>query len=63
MSDIDIEEAAAAPKRERTDEGSVEERSIPDLIKAKQFVESETALVRPPWGIRLARTKPGGTVQ
>lgn len=59
---IDLDEAANAPKRQRTAEGSVEERSIQDKILAKNNIAQDEALTAPPWGIRLARTRPGGTV-
>jgi len=63
MPEIDVEAAAADPKRMRTMEGSVEERSINDLIAAKNYVATETAVTGGvPWGLRLARLKPNGTV-
>lgn len=58
---IDIIEMANAPSRTRTVEGTVEERSIHELIKADQYQASKAATDLPPWGIRIARVKPGGT--
>ena len=62
MTEIDIEAMGNSPKRQRTDEGSTEERTIDELMKAKNYVTEETAKANPPWGIRLARSRPGGTV-
>lgn len=59
ITDEDIVEAALRPKRTTTDEGTVEEHSLKDLLAAKnQVAVPET----PPWGMRVARTKPRGTV-
>ncbi len=58
---IDIETAADKPKRMRTDEGSLEERSLPDLIAANNYT-AQVAATLPPWGLRMARIQPGGTV-
>lgn len=60
--EIDIIEMANAPARTRTVEGTVEERSIHELVKADQYAASKAASDLPPWGIRIARVKPGGTV-
>lgn len=53
-------EVASAPKRARTQEGTIEERSIDELIKADQY-EKAAAANAPPWGMRVARIKPRGT--
>lgn len=58
---ISIIEMANAPARTRTVEGTVEERSIHELIKADQYQASKAASDLPPWGIKIARFKPGGT--
>lgn len=57
---IDIIEMANAPTRTRTVEGTVEERSLTELIKADQYTQSKDNAGTVPWGIRLARTRPGG---
>lgn len=51
---------ATAPRRTRTVEGTVEERSIDDLIKADRYLKQQT-IESTPWGVRTARTKPPGT--
>lgn len=56
-----IEELAAAPKRTRTDEGYVEERSVEDLIKAANHVATANALQLPHRGMYISRTRPPGT--
>lgn len=59
---IDVDALANAPKRTTTDEGTVEERSVDELVKADQYNQTATAAASVPWGIRIARTRPGGTV-
>lgn len=61
-TEIDIIAAASGPKRMRTDEGSVEERSISDLLLANKAGALAAVQDTVPWGIRIARGKPGGTV-
>lgn len=58
---IDIAAAAQAPKRSRTEEGSVEERSIDELIKADQYLKGQAVPDTVPWGIRMARIRYGST--
>lgn len=57
---IDVTGAAANPKRVRTEEGTVEERSIGELIEADRYGKSNPDRV--PWGMRIAINKPKGTV-
>lgn len=59
---IDIATLAKAPRRTRTVEGTVEERSVSDLIKADQYIASQTAVNAVPWGMRIAKTKPPSTL-
>lgn len=61
VTSIDIAAAAATPKRARTEEGSVEERTIDELIKADQYLKAQTAPDAVPWGIRVARVQYGST--
>jgi len=58
---LDIEAMAQTPKRTRTDEGTVEERTVDELIKAAQFAGTQNAAQTPLWGIRMARFKPSST--
>jgi hypothetical protein len=53
---------AQTPKRVRTAEGTVEERSIDDLIKADRYEAGKNAGDAVPWGIRIARSKPGSSI-
>lgn len=57
----DILELAKAPRRVRTVEGTVEERSVRELILADQYTASKDAPDSPPWGMRVALSKPGST--
>lgn len=59
---IDILELASSPKRTRTAEGTIEERSVDELIKADQYLAAQQAGGAVPWGIRLARGKPGSSI-
>lgn len=59
LTEEQLTEAALRPKRTTTDEGTVEEHSLKDLLAVKnQAGAAET----PPWGMRIAKTKPRGTV-
>jgi hypothetical protein len=57
-----IEELATAPERTRTLEGTIEERPIEEVVLADQYAQQRTAVDRVPWGIRVARIKPGSTI-
>lgn len=48
-----------APQRVRTDEGTVEERPLPDLIQADVYNKlNDPALAKPLWGIAVASVRP-----
>lgn len=57
----DIANLAKSPRRVRTVEGTVEERSVADLIKADQYTSAKEATAVP-WGMRIAKTKPPSTL-
>lgn len=61
ISDDKFQELGEAPQRTRTDEGTISERPMKDLIDTDRYIASRGA-TRVPWGMRVARTKPGGTV-
>jgi hypothetical protein len=56
-----INELAAAPLRTRTEEGTIQERTVDELIQADQYIAGKTATEAVPWGLRMARVKPGST--
>lgn len=58
ISGTDIENLAETPKRVRTEEGTVEERSVQELIDADRYTNQKTAVNAVPWGLRIARSKP-----
>lgn len=58
----ELEELALAPKRTTTEEGTVEERTMKDVLDGLKVAEREATPDTVPWGIRVARTKPRGTV-
>ena len=62
ISSSDIEEAGKAPKKVVTDEGSVEEKSVDELIKADRYNSASTIGDAPLHGLRVSRFKPGGAV-
>lgn len=57
-----ILELALAPKKTMTDEGSVEERSIKEMIEAQQWAAVQETPDAPLHGLRISRFKPGGPV-
>lgn len=60
ITQTEIEDKAKEPKKVRTDEGFVEERSVDELIKADKYKNAQ-AVMRVPWGLSIARTKPNST--
>lgn len=58
----EINERADAPLRTRTDEGYIEERSINEMIDADRYTSQKAVSEKAPWGMSVARVKPGGTV-
>ena len=61
ISDEDIENLAKSPQRARTDEGSVQERSIKEIKEADAYLQ-QRVIGGAPWGIRIARTMPTDTL-
>jgi len=62
ITSTEIDDSAKSPKRVRTDEGTVEEKSVQELIDADRYNKATSAVDAVPWGLRIARGKPGGTV-
>jgi len=62
IEDQDVEDLAKSPLRTQTDEGQVMERPIKELLEADRYVKSGAASAGPPFGMRIARLQPGGTV-
>jgi hypothetical protein len=59
LTQEELDELARSPKRTTTDEGTVEERDMKDVLDAQARIQAPD---RPLWGLRIARTKPRGTV-
>ena len=57
----DIEDNAKGPSRMTTEEGSVQEKSVDELIKADNHTKAAAATAVP-YGLRLARIKFPGTI-
>lgn len=62
ISSDDIENAGKDPKKVVTDEGSVEEKHVDQLIKADQYANAKSVGSSPLHGLRVSRFKPGGPV-
>lgn len=58
ITPLQIADLARAPRRTRTVEGTVEERSVNELIAADRYLAQQAALDAVPWGIRIAKVKP-----
>lgn len=58
-----LETLATSPQRVRNDEGTVEERPLPQVIEMDRYLKSQDATDGGvPYGLRIARTTPRGTV-
>lgn len=56
-----LQQLATAPQRVRTDEGTVEERPIDQLLMADVYNKlgsGQTQLAKPLWGIAVANVRP-----
>ena len=63
MADIvDIETNAKNPKRVSVDGEAVEQNSLPDQIKADQYLNNKATAAAGGQGIRLSKIVPGNTV-
>jgi len=62
INKADIEEKSKGPARVTTDEGSVRERTIDELIKADKYNKAQEIGDAPLHGLRISRCKPGGPV-
>jgi hypothetical protein len=60
-ADEAIAAAVATPERMSGDQGSIDQRSIPDLIAAAKFQGAQAAAKSKGFGIRFARVENGGT--
>lgn len=57
-----IEELAEAPRKVETEEGTVSERSMDEIIKADKYLKSNSAPDGPLHGLRISKFKPAGPV-
>jgi hypothetical protein len=55
-----IEDMANTPKRVTTDEGTIVERSIKELIDAEMHEAAQEVPDQPLHGLRISRCKPAG---
>jgi len=62
IDETTIEDAAKAPLKVSTDEGTVVEKPIDELIKADQYSRAKQVSDNPLHGLRITRCKPGGPV-
>ena len=65
MDEDQLRELAAAPLQTKTEEAYVMERSANDLIAFDRYIQEKANRTAnndaAPWGMRVARTIPGGT--
>lgn len=62
ISQQDIEDLGKAPQRVTTDEGTVEERPVNELIKADQYAAAKQVGDEPLHGLRISQFRPAGPV-
>lgn len=62
LTQAQLDELAAAPKKTVTDEGSVEERTAQELIALDQYSSAKAVTDDPLHGLRISRCKPAGPV-
>ena len=62
ISDNEVEDSAKRPKSISGDEGSITEKSVDELKKADAFVAQRNATA-PPFGLRIGKAQPFGSVQ
>lgn len=60
LTQTQLEELALAPEKTVTDEGSVTERPLEELIKADAYLRNLAAPETPLHGLRISRCKPAG---
>jgi hypothetical protein len=58
----DIANLAKSPRKVQTDEGTVTERSVDELIKADRYAKANEIGDEPLHGLRVSRFKPAGPV-
>ncbi len=59
ITQADITNLAKTPRRVSNDEGTVEERAVAELIEADRYEASKQIGTRPPFGMTVARIRPG----
>lgn len=62
LTETQLEDAALAPQRTTTEEGTVEEHDLDDLVKADQYLSGKQACSSPPWGMKIAKARPGNAL-
>lgn len=62
ITQADIEQRAKDPLKVTTDEGSVEERPIDEMITADRYAAVKNVPESPLFGLRVAQFKPAGAV-
>ena len=61
ITSSEIMDLARSPKKTENDEGKVEERSVAEIILADQYTK-QGEVIGPPYGMKISRTMPPGTV-
>lgn len=58
----DIDDLLLAPKKTKTDEGEIEERSVKELTQAIDKSKANAVGDTPLHGLRVSKFKPGGAL-
>lgn len=58
----EVDELVTAPKRTTTEEGTVEERTVNELVKGDQYSSVKATVDQSPFGIRFAKIRPGNAL-
>lgn len=64
MADIteqNVADLALAPQISRNEEGMIQERPIDELVKADRLLNTKKTPQAAPYGIMVAKVRPGGT--
>lgn len=62
ITDQEIQDRAKDPKSASTEDGSVTERSVDEMITAQKHASAQSIGSSPLHGLRISRCKPAGPV-
>jgi hydroxyethylthiazole kinase-like sugar kinase family protein len=62
LTQQEIDDLARAPERTTTNEGTVKERPVSEMIKANDYAAANQVGDNPLHGLRISKFMPGGSV-